>query len=257
MDWKIEERPEAIVVELTSNPVNKQNLEYIRDAHAAMDRVDKLSPHKPLILTARGKIFSAGLDFDYVFPLFARGQLTEVEAWFDGYRESMLRVLTSPRLTIAALNGHAIAGGMVLALCCDFRLVAEGDAKLGLNEVVIGIPMPAVYNELARFRLGELAAAEAVLLGKLYGVADAKRLGLVHDVVPQDKLLDAALRLAKGIPPDTWSAYAQTKRSLQYPVLGAIRSWAQMLDRETYRILISPESVRAQTAKYEALKAKR
>src|SRR6186997_3312469 len=123
MKWKLEDRPEAVVVEVNSNPVNKQNYEYMKDVHETFDFLDKEYPHKPVILTARGKVFSAGIDFDYCFPMFERGDQKEIHEWFAQYRKSMLRIFTSSRMTIAAVNGHAFAGGFILALSCDFRVV--------------------------------------------------------------------------------------------------------------------------------------
>ncbi len=255
MKWKLEDRPEAVVVTLQSNPVNKQNPEFVADLHDALDQLDEKYPMKPAVLTAQGKIFSAGLDLDYVFPMFARGDMTEVRRWFTEYRGCMMRVLKSPRLTIAALNGHAFAGGMVLALCCDFRIAPLGSgAKFSLNEVPVGIPMPSVYTELIRHRLGSASATEAILLGKAYTGADAVRVGYLGKEVPGDSLVEAALEMARQIPSDCRPAFAQSKAALLHPVLGAIDSFSEKLDEETYRVLISPASVAVHSRIHEQLK---
>jgi enoyl-CoA hydratase len=84
-------------------------------------------------------LLSAGLDFDYHFPRSARRSLAEVEAWFDAYRATNLRIFTYPRPTVAAINGHAYADGLITALDCDFRIAAKGASQFALNEVPIGI----------------------------------------------------------------------------------------------------------------------
>lgn len=257
MEWKLDERPEAIVVELCSNPVNKQNEEYLQDLEAAFDRLDAEWPGKPAILTAKGKIFSAGLDFDYVFPMFEKGDQREVAAWFTDYRRSMMRVFTSPRLTIAALNGHAFAGGLVLALCCDFRVAAHGDARFALNEVPIGIPMPSVYDEVIRFRLGDSIAAETILLGRTYSTEEALKLRVVNQLTEAGGELAAALAMAAEIPELCWPAYAHSKRCLLAPVLDRIDRYGEQLERDTYSVMTSPSSIKRQAEAHARLKSKK
>jgi enoyl-CoA hydratase len=256
MEWKFTDHPSAVVVELCSNPVNKQNPEYFQDLHNAFDRLDREFPGKPVVLTAAGKIFCAGIDFEYVFPLFESGDLRRVREWFSAYRATMLRVFTSPRLTVAALNGHTFAGGMILGLCCDFRIAAEGPFKFALNEVPVGIAMPSAYIEILRYRLGNPVATETTLLGRVYDTQNAKRLGFVQEVVPPAELIGAALKLCGEIPKDSWNAYIQTKNSLLHPVIERISNFSEQLEEQTFRVLTSPESVRAQRATFEKLKSK-
>lgn len=254
MEWKLTEHPSAVVVELCSNPVNKQNPDYFKDVNAAFNRLDNEFPGKPVILTAQGKVFSAGIDFDYCFPMFQKGDISEVAGWFASYRQSMMRIFTSPRLTIAALNGHAFAGGLVLALCCDYRIAAAGDAKFALNEVPIGVPMPSVYTELLRHRLGSAVTEEMILFGKVYNVEQAKELRVINEIAEPSKLVETALKLTESIHQDCWPAYAQTKKSLLHPVLSSMQEFSEMLDRDTYGVMVSKSSVRMHTRKYEALK---
>lgn len=254
--WTLQNREEAVIVEMASNPVNKQNDDFLRDLHRAFDQLDQEYPGKPVILTAQGKCFSAGLDFEAVFPMFARGSQKEVADWFAEYQRSMMRIFTSPRLTIAAVNGHAFAGGLILALACDFRLAAEGGSKFSLNEVAIGIPMPSVYIELLRYRLGA-AAIETTLLARTYDLADAKRLGFIQEVVPPEQLLEAALAVARPISADCRPGYAHSKRAFLYPVLDAIDTYSEELEKETFRLMTAEAAVRQQQATLRKLKEKR
>ena len=256
MEWKFTDHPQAVVVEICSNPVNKQNPAYFEDVNAAFNRLDRDFPGKPIILTAKGKIFSAGIDFDYCLPMFAKGGISEVAGWFGAYRQTMMRIFTCPRMTIAALNGHAFAGGLILALSCDFRVGTTGESKFAVNEVPIGIPMPSVYTELLRFRVGNRLTSEMVLLGKTYNVEQSQKNGILHDAVSSDKLIETALAIAGTIHPDCWPAYSESKKALLYPVLQDMTVNGEALDRDTYSVMVSPSSVRMHKRVYEGLKKK-
>ncbi len=144
MSWTIERCGRVAVVTMTTNPVNAQNQAFFADLHDAFDRLERDHPDAPVVLTGTGRRFSAGLDLDEHFRLFAGGPAA-VGSWFAGYRATNMRLFTYPRPTVAAINGHAFAGGLITAAVCDHRVAVTGDASFGLNEVPIGIPMPAVY----------------------------------------------------------------------------------------------------------------
>jgi enoyl-CoA hydratase len=153
MPWTIERGHDHVaVVTMNTNKVNAQNPAFFDDLRAAFDRLEAGFKDCAVVLTGTGVAFSAGLDFDYHFPLFARQSLPGIDAWFEAYRASNLRLFTYPRPTVAAINGHAYAGGPITALGCDHRIASEGALQFSLNEVSIGIPMPAVYCEIIKQR---------------------------------------------------------------------------------------------------------
>ena len=158
-------------------------------------------------------MFSAGLDLDYHFAMFARQNIKEIDDWFAAYRATNLRLFTYPRPTVAAINGHAYAGGFITAIGCDYRIAAQGDLQFVLNEVLIGIPMPAVYCEIIKYAIGTQAAAETILFGQVYDLAAASRMGLVQKTAVPDQLLDAAIAWAANVPPDCFTAYCVLETS--------------------------------------------
>lgn len=160
MPWTIERKHDhVVVVTMNTNKVNAQNPAFFGDLHAAFDRLEAEFNDSAVVLTGTGSAFSAGLDFDHHFPLFARQSLKEIDAWFDAYRATNLRLFTYPCPTVAAINGHAYAGGLITALGCDHRIAAEGALQFSLNEVLIGIPMPAIYCEIIKHAVGPRAAS--------------------------------------------------------------------------------------------------
>lgn len=256
MPWKIDARNDVVTVVMRSNLINKMNPQFFDDLHEALDRVEQEHPRLPLVLTAYGSTFSAGLDFEDVFPRFARNDLNELEEWFARFRSSILRVFTLPRRTVAALNGHAFAGGLILALACDVRIGAAGRARFAINEVPVGIPMPGVYTEIVRHAVGTRIATEAILGGQSYDVERALQAGFLHQVVPPEQLLEEAVRQAGVISPDCFTAYAASKHALLKPQLAQIEDAAGDSDRRALQAVVAPDSVRAQAAALHRLKAK-
>ena len=256
MNWTIESRGAVVVVTMRSNPVNKMNPAFFDDLHEALDRVERDHPRTPVVLTSEGSTFSAGLDFDDVFPRFARADPEEIAAWFERFRESLLRVFTLPHRTVAAINGHAFAGGLILALCCDHRIAAAGQGRFTLNEVAIGIPMPGVYVEIVRHAVGTRVAGELMLDCRIYNVEEGLHDGFVHRVVPPAELLDAAVAQAGVTDADTHGVYGVSKAALLAPTLALIRGPARPFDEAAIRTVMSPDARRAQAAARIKLKAK-
>jgi enoyl-CoA hydratase len=112
------------------------------------------------------------------------------------------------------LSGHAIAGGLILVLACDYRLGAQGSYRVGLNEVAIGASFPKVALEIARLRLTHARASELLLGAALYPAEQALRLGIVDELLPADALEETVLRRAARLGAFSCDAYAHTKAAL-------------------------------------------
>lgn len=254
MRWAIQEVDGVAMVRMQSSAINKQNDELFSDLQTAFDLIETELPGRPVVLQGQGTVFSAGLDFEYTFPIFARGVEEEIAAWYRRFSDAMLRVLTYPFPTVAAVNGHAIAGGLILALCCDHRVAAQGPYRCGLNEVPVGIPMPSLYTELVRLRIGSAATAEAILTGKLYSVEESLQLGFMQEVVAPERLVEAAGAHAALIEPACRFAYAHSKKMLLAPTMRWIEEQGRALDVLTVRAICSAEAQAAQARALARLK---
>ena len=165
---------------------------------------------RPLLLTGTGDAFSAGLDLREV----ASFDLEAMEPFLRRFDALVTRLFHHPAPTVAWVNGHAIAGGAVLALCCDHR-VAQDEPKLriGLNEVAIGACYPLKTMRIVRYRLPAHHEEEVLLGARLYGARDALRLGLLDEVSKDAETL-ARKRLA-GLAAHHPPTYATTKGVLR------------------------------------------
>jgi enoyl-CoA hydratase len=254
--WDLQPKGRSIVVRMTSNRANRMNPEFFADCHAAFDKLDADHPGRPVVITGEGSAFSAGLDLSDVLPRFERGDRPDVERFFDGFRAMILRVFQAPRRTVAALNGHAYAGGLILALACDVRVVARGSARLALSEVPIGIAIPSTYVEIVRHAVGDPVATQAALEGKAYDVDEAVAAGLARAAVDPAALLPQALALAELIPEDGATVYAATKKALRAPVVSRLAGVCRALDGLAFAAVSAPESVRLQAAALERLRSR-
>ncbi len=257
MAWDIEVIDGCAVVRMNTNKVNVQNDQFFADLHAAFDRLEREFSALPVVLTGQGDAFSAGIDFQYSFDIFGSGNLDKIHDWYKAYRATNLRIFQYPRPTVAAINGHAIAGGLITALDCDFRVAARKPAKFGLNEVPIGIPMPAAYVEIIKYALGSQVGALTTLRGELYGLEEAQRLGFFHEVVEPDQLLSTAIRYARCITPDCNVAYAMSKKALQDATIKQIEERTVVLDAQLPSGMSDPGNRNAQDLRRQEIMRKR
>ena len=154
-----------------------------------------------------------------------------------------MRLFTYPRPTVAAVNGHAFAGGLITAAVCDYRVAVDDDeARFGLNEVPIGIPMPAVYVRMLAYAWGEPVAARACLLGEIFSPVQADALGLVHELVPAGKFGDRAVAIAERTLEDCLEQYAFTNRAAQAAAVRDIADIADPLDRKLHLGMTSDQA---------------
>jgi methylglutaconyl-CoA hydratase len=204
---------EGSLATITLNRPEKRNaisFELIDDLLRALDEVAK-SDAIVLIVTGAGKAFCSGMDLDNLKALLGR---TPEQNMQDS--QTMVRLFRSvyefPKVTIAAVNGPAIAGGTGLALLCDFTL-AVPEARFGYTEVRIGF-VPAIVSTFLLRQIGEKQARDLLLTGRIFGSDEAARLGLLSEIVPAEKLMSRARELATQIMENSASSLRATKQLL-------------------------------------------
>src|SRR5262249_15655798 len=164
-----------------------------------------------LILTGTGSIFSAGVD---LFRLTREG--AGYVRHFLPLLSRFLRTLFSfPRPVVAAVNGHAIAGGGVIALACDARLMAEDVGRIGVPEVLVGVPFPTAALEVVRFAVPREKVQSLIYTGRTLSAREALGAGLIDEVVAPDALPARAQELAQQLAMIPPPVYSLTKQSLR------------------------------------------
>ena len=207
----------------------------------------------PVVLTGAGRFFSAGLDLGQVVAM----DRPTLGAFLDKFERMAVTWFSLPRPLIAAVNGHAIAGGAILALTADFRIAARESWKIGLTEVSLGIPFPASALELTRFNVDSSRASRVFLGGELFTPDDAVIAGLIDRVVAPEALLGEARALAAQLGRSPGSAFVLTKAALREPTLTRYES-VRAKHREGFLDGLFDPAVRAHiAATLEAMKSKK
>jgi enoyl-CoA hydratase len=207
-----EDRSGVTVLRLQHGKVNALDTELLRAITAAMRDLD---PASAVVITGHGSAFSAGVDLKRIVD----GGQPYVREFLPALTETFLAVFDHPGPVLAAVNGHAIAGGCVLAAACDVRLMSGG--RIGLAELSVGVPFPTVALEIMRHAIGP-AAGNLVLTARLLDATQAQSIGLIHDVAAPEALLDSAVALAQAMAKTPAEVFSLSKRQLQLPARAAM-----------------------------------
>ena len=214
---------DARVATITLNRPDKRNaisFELIDDLLQALEEVAK-SDALVVILTGAGKAFCSGMDLDNLKGLLGRSPEQNLQD-----SQTMVRLFRAlyefPKVTIAAVNGAAIAGGTGLALLCDFTL-AVPEAKFGYTEVRIGF-VPAIVSTFLLRQVGEKQARDLLLTGRLFGADEAARMGLINEILPPENLMTRARELAALLMENSPSSLRATKQLLTHHARAEIDS---------------------------------
>lgn len=166
-----------------------------------------------VVTSANAKLFSGGFDL----VALASATPAEFEGFIRTVEELFLELFLFPKPAVAALTGHAIAGGALVAGACDFRLAAEGSGRIGLPEITLGVVVPPLCLEALRPVFGERALARLCLTGDALPFAEAQGLGVVDRVVPAESLAMEAEALVARLAAFDGGTYAAMKRLLRAP----------------------------------------
>jgi enoyl-CoA hydratase len=194
------------------------------------------SPARAIVLTGHGTMFSAGVDL--IRALSSGAQY--FEQFLPRLRRMFEAVFFCPKPVVAAINGHAIAGGCVLACAADRRLMARAGGRIGITELLVGVPFPVVALEIMRLAAASHWFEELVFGGATYPPEAALALGLVHDVVDQAALLHEAMLAAERLGALGADAFALTKRQTRQIVADRLATDGPRHDSEVDRIWSTP-----------------
>jgi len=200
-----------------------------------------------VLSSSNDKFFSIGFDIPQLYNL----PRDEFASFYGAFNALCMQLYSLPKPSVAAISGHAIAGGCILALCCDRRIIAEGRKLMGLNEIKLGVPVPFVAECIVRQLVSGRHAREMLETGAFYPPEGLLQMGLVDGIEPGDKILERAietLRPYENVPPE---AYAAIKQSRVEPVQELVSARLDERNRIFVERWYSPEARRLLQAAME------
>jgi enoyl-CoA hydratase len=203
------------VVRLDDGKVNALSMGVIGQLHQALDRAaDEASA---VCVVGNAKALSAGFDLSVM-----SGGVAEMVELVRSGGELLMRIYGHPQPTVVAVTGHALAAGALLVLACDTRVGAEGPAKIGLNEVAIGLTLPAFGVELARDRLSKRYLTRATIEAEIFSPEGALAAGYLDTVVAADQCERTAIEAARRLGELDAAAYGGTKLALRQATIDRV-----------------------------------
>lgn len=178
------------IVRLERGVTNAMDLDFVNKLSEVLGSVEQDPYTSSLVLSsANDKFFSIGLDIPNLFGL----SRDDFQAFYRTFNLFCLNLYTFPKPTVAAITGHATAGGCILAICCDYRIIAQGRKFMGLNENKLGVPVPYLADCVLGDLVQETSAREIIETGEFYPPEETLRMRLVDKVVPLEEVVDASI----------------------------------------------------------------
>jgi enoyl-CoA hydratase/carnithine racemase len=197
---------------------NRVNPPFLEALGEALDEVEAAAGPAALVTTGEGKFYSNGLDL-----VWMRGQKPEaLGAFLASFQGLLARLLAFPLPTVAALGGHAFAGGAMLALAHDFRVMREDRGYFCIPEVDLGFPLAPGLVALLRARLPRTVLHEAVVTGRRYGGPEAVAAGIAEAAVPEAEVVPSAVERAAGLAGKDRATLAALKRGIYAETLAVL-----------------------------------
>jgi enoyl-CoA hydratase/carnithine racemase len=200
----------VMIVNLNRGVINALNLELVKRLSEAFGKAKKDPDVHGLVLgSSNEKFFCIGFDIPGLYEL----DQEDFTCFYRAFNTMCLELYTLPKPTTAAITGHATAGGCILALCCDYRLIAQGKKLMGLNEIKLGVPVPYLADCILRSIVGIPYARDIMESGDFYRPEQSLPMGMVDQVLPLEQVRSQAVEKAQSLGVMNQQAYALIKRN--------------------------------------------
>jgi len=223
---------------LKHGKANALDIEFCESLAARFNKM-RDADAKAVVLTGQGKIFSAGVDLIRV----SEGGAPYVRKFLPALHKLYDAVFHHPKPVVAAINGHAIAGGCVLAACADRRIMAREGGRIGVTEILVGVPFPALAFEIVRFAVPPRHLPEFTLSGATYATDAALHRGWIDEIAEPADLLEDAIAVAQELALLSPAAFAQTKKQIRQSVSERLAQSGEATDRAVTEIWAAPETL--------------
>jgi len=192
----VEHHGKVVFAKLNNGITNALNPKVVKELEGVIKQVKNDAGVNGLVLgSSNEKFFSIGFDIPELFEM----NRDDFRGFYRMFNQVCLDLLTLPKPTVAAITGHAIAGGCILTMCCDYRFIAKGHKLMGLNEVKLGLPVPYLPDRLLHALTGVCKAREIMESGKFYPSNEALEMGMADKILPIENVVKAAIEHADSL----------------------------------------------------------
>lgn len=226
------------VVTMGHGKANALDIEFCDSIASHFNELRK-SDVSAVVLTGQGKIFSAGVNLKRL----SEGGADYVRQFLPALHRLFDAVFFHPKPVVAAVNGHAIAGGCVLACCADRRIMALESGRIGVTEILVGVPFPALAFEIMRHATPPYFFSETVLSGATFPADAAAHRGWINEAVGPALVMERALIAARELANLSPAAFTQTKMQIRQPVTERLKLNGEALDKAVTEIWAAPSTL--------------
>ena len=226
------------ILTLAHGKANALDIEFC-DALAARFVDLRKSDAGAIVLSGQGKIFSAGVDLKRL----SEGGADYVRRFLPAWNRLYDAAFFHPKPMVAAVNGHAIAGGCVLACCADRRIMARESGRIGVTEILVGVPFPALAFEIMRHATPPYFFTEAILSGETFPAEVAAHRGWVNETADPPLLMERALAAAQSLAALSPPAFTQTKMQIRAAVAERMAQSGAATDKVVTEIWAAPATL--------------
>ena len=225
------------ICSLNRGVTNALNVDMIQKIHYELDKLENNSNIYGVILTSSNtKFYSIGLDIPELFPLSEK----EFKIFYQNFSLLCVKILSFPKPVIAVINGHAIAGGCILALACDYRYAKKKEFKMGLNEIKLGVPVPYIAECILRDLIGINKTRVICETGDFFSPEELVNLGLIDDIFSEEILQDNAVKKITKIASHSVEAYSKIKEIRNEEILKRFKQNSEKTTDEFVNLWYSP-----------------
>ena len=226
------------VLTLRHGKANALDTEFC-EALAARFLALRLADARAVVLTGSGRIFSAGVDLKRL----SEGGVDYVRAFLPSLHRLYEAIFFHPKPVVAAINGHAIAGGCLLACCADRRIMARASGRIGVTELLVGVPFPALAFEIMRYAVPPRMLPEVTYSGGTYPTDAALDRGWIDEIAVPAELLEDAVAVAQELAEISPPAFAQTKAQMRAVVAKRYAASGTVTDKAVTDIWCAPDTL--------------
>ncbi len=233
-----DQHEEVFIITLSRGKVNAINEELVSELSEILKKLEYDIKCKSIIITGSGSFFSFGFDI----PEFLNYSKEEFFRYLSTFNDLIKQIFMYPKPVVSSINGHCIAGGCIIAIATDYRIMNNERAKISINEIKFGSTLFSSAVEILKYTVGMRNAEKILLSGEMYRAEDAQKNGLVDEICSKDQLMGRSIEVARGYSVKESKAFESLKRMSRINKLETIKRYEEHSLKEFTEVWYSEQT---------------